>query len=111
MKERRHYSSDEVSFPVLVLTSHGTIEGEVREISLSGAVIYCREPPHRIDEILTLSIEIPRCNYTLLASAEVEELEACDSESGDRYYSVRVSFAKIRACPVEEVSLPDKLDN
>jgi hypothetical protein len=94
-----------------MLTARGEIEGEVKEISLSGALIYCQKPPHPSEEILRLSIEIPQSNYTLLATAQVEGLEIYDSDSDNPYYGVRVHFLNIRACPIEEVSLPDNTDN
>jgi len=94
-----------------MLTSEGAIEGEVKDISLGGAFIHCRRPPHPIEETFSLSIEIPECTYTLLATAEVERLETYDSDSDNPSYGVSVSFIMIRACPVEEASLPDKTDD
>jgi len=111
VKERRHYSRKEVSFPVVMLTSEGAIEGEVKDISLGGAFIHCRRPPHPIEETFSLSIEIPESNYILLATAEVERLETYVSNNDSPSYGVCVSFIKIRACPVEEASFPDKIDD
>ena len=94
-----------------MLTSERVIEGEVKDISLGGAFIHCRRPPHPIEETFSLSIEIPESNYTLLATAEVERLETYDSDSDNPSYGVSVRFIKIRARPVEEASFPDKTDD
>ncbi len=56
--ERRKEPRIEVRWPVAVLAEHGTIEGETRNISVSGIAIFCDEPL-RLNELYRISISPP----------------------------------------------------
>ncbi len=56
--ERREEPRIEVRWPVSVFAEHGTIEGETRNISVSGLAIFCDEPL-RINESYRISISPP----------------------------------------------------
>jgi hypothetical protein len=58
-EQRREHSRVEVCWPMSIFRSQGPIEGEVRNISLTGALIRCLEIPDP-DEALRLGIEILR---------------------------------------------------
>ena len=55
--ERRKHSRIEVQWPVFLLDDEGT-EGEVRNISVTGMFIRCREPLH-LNEIYRFSLRPP----------------------------------------------------
>ena len=56
--ERRKEPRIEVRWPVSVFADHGTIEGETRNISISGLAIFCDEPL-RLNESYRISISPP----------------------------------------------------
>jgi len=57
-RKRREYSRVKVSWPLLIYTGEGLIEGEIKDISLDGAMIHCDRLPN-LDHELNLSIAVP----------------------------------------------------
>ena len=43
-KDKRSYRRSEVRWPVTMITSTTTMEGETKDVSTLGAFIYCQEP-------------------------------------------------------------------
>jgi len=66
-RKRREYSRVKVSWPVLIYTGEGLIEGEVKDISLDGAMIHCERLPN-LDRELDLSIAVPDFSFPVTAS-------------------------------------------
>ncbi len=56
--ERRKHPRSEVRWPVKILSDHGTIEGETRNISFDGIYI-CIDEPLRLNEKLRMAISPP----------------------------------------------------
>ena len=56
--ERRKHDRIRVRWPITVLTGHGTIEGETRNITVDSIFICCEEPL-RLNEIFPMSISPP----------------------------------------------------
>jgi PilZ domain len=50
-RKRREYSRVKVAWPVLIYTGEGLIEGEIRDISLDGALIECARLPNLDHEL------------------------------------------------------------
>ena len=68
-KEARQHPRVDITWPVSVKTSHGTIEAEIRNISLGSAFIRCPKPlPLR--ENFRLTIDVPN-HEPLRVKAEV----------------------------------------
>ena len=69
VKENRQCPRNIVNWPVTLNTAQGTIGGETRDISATGAFIYCDKPltPHNI---FCLSLHIHSSTVSLTSSAE-----------------------------------------
>ncbi|MBW1981132.1 MAG: PilZ domain-containing protein [Deltaproteobacteria bacterium] len=93
--KRREYSRVSVSWPGSMHTSQGSYQIEVKNISLTGALIHCQELPNP-DEIVQLAIEIPEHHYGLLVEAEMVRLEICPEPSQENLiYAVGVRFRNL----------------
>jgi len=57
-REKRRSKRSEVRWPVCVESEHGTIQGEIRNISLSGIYVRCDEPL-RVNEDFRMAIIPP----------------------------------------------------
>jgi hypothetical protein len=83
-----------VSWPLSILTVQGPLEGEVRDISLTGALIHCHELPDP-NQPIPMAIEIPEQHYSLFATGEMIRLDIEDGESDHPSFLVGVRFAEI----------------
>jgi c-di-GMP-binding flagellar brake protein YcgR len=93
-EQRREHSRVEVSWPMSIFRSQGPIEGEVRNISLTGALIRCLEIPDP-DEALRLGIEILEHSHVMFATAETVRLDIQDYDSDYYSYLLGVHFTEI----------------
>jgi hypothetical protein len=57
-REKRRFKRSDVRWPVSVESEHGTIQGEIRNISLSGIYVQCDEPL-RMNEDFRMAIIPP----------------------------------------------------
>ena len=93
---KREHSRVEVTWPVTIQTPDGPIDGELKNISLGGALIKCRRLP-KVVEAFELSIEIPQ--YIFPVSASVEKVRTSTEDTGDTYrartYDLAVRFLDI----------------
>lgn len=80
-KCRREYARIDVSWPASIFTAAGLIEGQVRNISIGGALINCRTLPN-LEETFHLAIEIPSYLFPVAAKAKQVRLNVYDSEEG-----------------------------
>ena len=90
---KREHSRVEVSWPVTMLTSKQSIIGEIKNISVSGAMISCQELPSP-EETLQLRIEITDLFY-VSAMVENVRFNVDDSPSGSIAYYLAVRFIEI----------------
>ena len=90
---RREYSRIEVSWPVSIFTSAGLIDGQVRNISIGGALINCKILPD-LDETFNLTIEIPQYFFPVAARVKKVRLNIYDSEGSNESpsYDLAVRF-------------------
>ena len=94
-RQKREYTRVELSLPISILTGKGAIDGEAKNLSLGGACIILRELPSLDGVPLSLVIELPGCNYAILATAEVVRLEIYDVDGPSISYSLGVKFIDI----------------
>ena len=90
---KREHSRVEVSWPVTMLTSKQSIIGEIKNISVSGAMISCQELPSP-EETLELQIEITDLFY-VSASVENVRVDVDDSHSDSVAYELAVRFTEM----------------
>ena len=93
-KKEREFSRAKVSWPLSILTVQGPLEGEVRDISLTGALIHCQQLPDP-DKLMPMAIEIPEQHHSLFATGEMVRLDIEDGESDNPSFLLGVRFAEI----------------
>jgi hypothetical protein len=93
-KERREYSRVAVSWRVLVLTSHGLIEGEVKNVSFGGACIEYREPIEPGENIELSFLLSERDSLSVSAMVEVV-WPFYNSSTSTPSYQLGVRFADV----------------
>ena len=92
---KRDYSRVEVSWPVIIFTSQGSIDGEITDISFDGALVRCREFSVP-GETIELNFVIPEHdNYAITISAGITRVSTkyCDdslplSDIGVRFIDI-----------------------
>ena len=87
-----------MSWPVSIFTGSGLIEGEVKNISIGGALINCHSLPE-LEETFSLTIEIPQYLFPVTAKVKKVRLNIYDSEAdkASPSYELAVSFIDISA--------------
>ena len=87
---KREYSRVEVCWPVTMHTGKKLLVGEIKDISVSGALIRCEELPSP-EETIEISIELSDLFYV---SATVENIRfnVDDSHGNDITYELAVRF-------------------
>jgi hypothetical protein len=93
-KKAREYARAKVSWPLSLLTAQGPVEGEVRDISLTGALIHCRELPDP-DKPIPMAIEIPEQRHSIFATREMIRLDIEGAETDQPSFLLGVRFADI----------------
>ena len=69
-RERRLQPRVEVRWPVTMLTSEGSMQGETRDISMQGAFIFC-DKPLPLSERFVLSVKAPAASYAGAGSSRL----------------------------------------
>jgi len=90
-------------WPLTVLSKHRRIEGETRNISVSGVLIQCDEPLYQ-NEFLRLALEPPR-KMPIWVSGEVVWSDSDRSHEDAKNYAMGFSFVEISE--VDQVLLKD----
>jgi hypothetical protein len=93
-EQRREHSRVEVSWPMSIFSPNAPIDGEVLNISLTGALICCLEIPNP-DEALSLGIEILEHSHVMFATAEMVRLDIQNYDSDYYSYLLGVHFTEI----------------
>ena len=92
-KSKREYSRVEVSWPVTMHTGKKLLVGEIKDISVSGALIRCEELPSP-EETLELSIEVAELSY-VFALVENIRFNVEDSHGNGITYELAVRFKEM----------------
>ena len=103
VSEKRSHSRVEVSWPVVLLTSHGATVAETKNIGASGAFILCRAPI-RPKEKLRVFVMAPNRN-SLNIAAEVAWSNPLCSEEDKPPCGVGIQFTSIS--PIDRQYLRD----
>jgi hypothetical protein len=93
-KKAREYSRAKVLWPLSILTVQGPLEGEVRDISLTGALIHCHELPNP-DSPIPMAIEIPEQHHSIFATGEMIRLDIEGEEREHPSFLLGIRFAEI----------------
>ena len=93
-KRAREYGRAKVSWPLSILTLYGPLEGEVRDISLTGALIHCYELPDP-DRPIPMAIEIPEQHHSIFATGEMIRLDVEGGDTDHPSFLLGIRFADI----------------
>jgi hypothetical protein len=91
--ERRKHSRHATAWPVVVNTDEWSMEGRVNNISLGGALIFCKELPD-MSGLIRLEIQIPEHHYAIAPTARVIHFDVAEI-GGSLAYRFGVSFEEI----------------
>ena len=92
-KDDREHSRIEVTWPSSISTSSGSIDGELRNISLGGALFLCRELPN-LEDTFALDILAPK-QQSLNTTARIVRLDVCDHDCDSLSFRLAVRFAEL----------------
>ena len=92
-KDNREYSRVEVCWPVTMHTGKKLLVGEIKDISVSGALIRCEELPSP-EETIEISIELSSLFY-VSATVENVRFNVDDSQSDGIIYELAVRFKEM----------------
>ena len=90
----REYSRVNVSWPVILHTAAGLIDGEMRNASVEGALIHCQQSV-AITEPFEVSIEIPGSALPILATVEIIRSYAHSSDTASPSCDLAVRFLEM----------------
>jgi hypothetical protein len=90
-KKRRQHSRVRVSFPATIVSGGRTIEGKIENISLTGALIHCKELPN-LSRRVELTVEMPTHHYVISVHAKIIRLDIHDAGDGVPSYDLGMVF-------------------
>jgi hypothetical protein len=93
-EKKRQYSRLPVAWPASILTAAGPISGEIRNISLTGALVYCRQLPDP-QHFQRLSIEVKKYAHIMLLTVEMIRLDVVYVDYRGPIYSIGTRFVEI----------------
>ena len=89
MEDRRFRIRYKVRWPVTLMTSEGTIEGETLNLNANGAFIRCGQPLSPGERLL-LTMELPASTFEEISTAVVwSNFEDSDEETRPRGMGIR----------------------
>jgi hypothetical protein len=94
IKERREYSRTKVDWPVSLHTALGIIMGNIKDISLGGALIQTRQLPN-LDEPFEIRIDVPEYAFPILTTVERVRLTVYDIDDPSPTYDLAVQFLEM----------------
>ncbi|HYA03921.1 MAG TPA: PilZ domain-containing protein [Syntrophobacteria bacterium] len=90
-KKQRQHSRVKVSFSATMASGGRTIAGKIENVSLTGALIHCKELPN-LSKRVELTIELPSHHYVISVHAKIIRLDIHDAGDGVPAYDIGVAF-------------------
>ncbi len=90
----REYARVKVSWPVILHTAEGLVDGELRNASVEGALIHCQQSVE-IAEPFEVSIEIPGSGLPILATVEIVRAYTHNSDTASPSCDLAVRFLEM----------------
>ncbi len=91
--EKRRSPRVEVSWPITILAETGTIEGEIRNVSVDGLLIFCEEPL-RLNETYRMSI-LPGKHHAIGVSGKVVWADAYCMDEDNTAFGVGMCLVEL----------------
>ena len=92
-EERRKHPRKEVNWPITIIAEHRAIEGEIRNISMDGLLVFCDEPL-RLNETYRMSI-VPGESGAIGVSGQVVRAEAYCMSEDDSAFGIGICVVEI----------------
>lgn len=92
-EERRGHPRQEVNWPITIVAEHGTITGEVKNITLEGLLVFCDEPL-RLSETYRMSL-LPATGGAIGVSGRVVRAEAYCMAEDDTAFGIGICVVEI----------------
>jgi hypothetical protein len=92
-QEKRRSPRVEVSWPITILAETGTIEGEVRNVSVEGLLIFCEEPL-RLNETYRMSI-LPGKHHAVGVNGKVVWADAYCMDEENTAFGVGICLVEL----------------
>jgi hypothetical protein len=92
-EERRKHPRKEVNWPISIVAEHGTIEGEIRNVTIEGLLVFCDEPL-RLNERYRMSI-VPGESGAIGVSGQVVRAEAYCMAEDDTAFGIGICIVEI----------------
>jgi hypothetical protein len=93
-KKKREHSRVKVSFPATIASGGRTIEGKIENISLTGALIHCKELPN-LSKRVRLTVELSGHSYVMSVHARIIRLDIHDAGDGVPAYDLGMTFVDL----------------
>jgi len=91
--ERRKNPRVEVSWPITIVAETGTIEGEIRNISVDGLLVFCEEPL-RLNEVYRMSI-LPGKHHAIGVSGKIVWADAYCMDEDKAAFGVGICLVEL----------------
>ncbi|MGE5840312.1 MAG: PilZ domain-containing protein [Deltaproteobacteria bacterium] len=91
--EKRRGPRVEVSWPITILAETGTIEGEIRNVSVDGLLVFCEEPL-RLNETYRMSI-LPGKHHAIGVSGRVVWADAYCMDEENTAFGVGICLVEL----------------
>jgi len=92
-EERRKHPRKEVDWPISIVAEHGTIEGEIRNVTVEGLFVFCEEPL-RLNERYRMSI-VPGKGGAIGVSGRVVRAEAYCMAEDEAAFGIGICVVEI----------------
>jgi hypothetical protein len=93
-EEKRKHPRKEVIWPITIIAEHGTIEGEIRNITVDGLFIFCEEPL-RLNETYRMSI-VPGKHKAIGVTGKVVWADAYCMTEDKSAYGIGICLIQIK---------------
>jgi hypothetical protein len=92
-EEKRKHPRKEVNWPITIIAEHGSIEGEIRNVTVDGLLVFCDEPL-RLNETYRMSI-VPGPSGAIGVSGRVVRAEAYCMAEDDTAFGIGICLVEI----------------
>jgi hypothetical protein len=94
-REKRQHPRTKVALPVIIETAHGFMEGQILDISASGAFVLCSNLPNPTNKFFMAIANIPQLTLHILVGAELIRTNTFGPDGDFISQGMGVRFTKI----------------
>jgi hypothetical protein len=95
--EKRQHPRTRVTLPVIIETTHGFMDGQILDISVSGAFVLCQNFPNPTNKFFMAIANIPQLSLHIPVGAELIRTNTFGPDGHFTSHGMGVRFTKISA--------------